>query len=124
MSRSIRLQLGPDELQNCSPEHRLPVDKAFDLGSSRQRSHVRLSHASAVGRLYVIIKTFALLGPLLKRKHSTADGTCIIEALIGPGSTSARASLLDVTKGAVAVIRRCVEQRNPGEGGLAKELGE
>ena len=71
----------------------------------------------------MIINTLGLRGPLLKN-HFSADGTCIIEALIGPGSTSSRASLWDVTTGAVTVIQRCVEERNPGEGGLAKELGE
>ena len=75
-----------------------------------------------MGQLYVIIKTFDYRRPLLN--FFAADGTCIIEALIGPGSTFARASLQDLAKGAYTVVQKCVEQKSPGKGGIAKELGE
>lgn len=58
------------------------------------------------------------------RRSFTADGTCIIEAILGPGDTSARASLEDVAMGAYKVVQQCVERKTPSEGGIAKDLGE
>ncbi|CAF9943463.1 MAG: hypothetical protein ALECFALPRED_000407 [Alectoria fallacina] len=60
----------------------------------------------------------------MPQRWVSSDGTCIIEALLGPGSTFARASLQDLAMGAYTVVQKCVEQKSPGEGGIAKDLGE
>lgn len=60
----------------------------------------------------------------MPQRWVSSDGTCVIEALLGPRSTFARASLQDVAMGAYTVVQKCVEQKTPGEGGIAKELGD
>ena len=52
----------------------------------------------------------------------SADGICNIEAILFE-SNYAIASLQDVSEGASSLIFECVDNRTPGEGGLAKEFG-
>ena len=52
----------------------------------------------------------------------SADGNCIIEAILFE-SNYAIASLQDVSGGASSLIFECVDNKTPGEGGLAKEFG-
>lgn len=60
----------------------------------------------------------------IPQRWVSSDGTCIIEAILGPGDTSARASLEDVAMGAYKVVQQCVERKTPSEGGIAKDLGD
>lgn len=54
---------------------------------------------------------------------NTEDGKCIVEPLVGPGFQSEQASERSVVLGAAGLIKRCIEQKNPSEGGLVKGIG-
>lgn len=58
----------------------------------------------------------------MPRRFVSLDGTCYFEAIVYKG-TSAVASMHDVANGALAVIVKCIGEKNPSEGGVAKDFG-
>ncbi|MCJ1459148.1 hypothetical protein MMC28_009525 [Mycoblastus sanguinarius] len=59
----------------------------------------------------------------IPRRYVSRDGTCIIGPHVGPRFTSARGSQQDVAIAAAELINQCVN-KNPSEGGLAKDIGD
>lgn len=53
-----------------------------------------------------------------------ADGRCVIEAVLAPEAESSSVSYQDAFLAALLVIRGCILNRIPTQGGLAKDIGK